>query len=128
MCWEVTVLTKFEMSARRIGVDDENDGVSERFSVFKPPRELAGLGKRSNTVFSESLALASVPYPNLKSARVYLNNIDKLPLLTQPQVTAVHLIKYAHNKTFPISEERPCVRRGILIGDGPGESVVSDHD
>lgn len=105
-------------------MDDENDGANERFSVFQPPRELAGLGKRSNTVFSESLALASVEYPNLKKTKIWLYNPHKLPLLTKPQVTAVHLIKYAHNIWFPISEKRPCVRRGILIGDGPGESVM----
>lgn len=100
--------------------DDGSDDSMDRFVPFKQIELFNGMGRETTTSFSESVALASVDYPDMTSTAIWLHCQDKLKLLTAPQLLAVHLIKLAHNEWFPLSMERWLVRHGFLLGDGPG--------
>lgn len=105
--------------------DDDTDDTVDRFVQFQQVEILKGMGKESSTKFSESVALASVEYPDISTTNRWIFCKEKFNLLTEPQLLAVHLIKRAHNEWFPISEKRHLVRHGILLGDGPGYHQLS---
>lgn len=108
--------------------DDVSEESSDRFVPFEQIELLKGKGRETTTSFSESIALASVDYPDMATTAIWLHCPEKLKLLTAPQVLAVHLIKFAHNEWFPISLKRSLVRQGFLLGDGPGKSEWSSFN